>query len=117
DATDVIAFVSRLRAVRLGEPATKDTIELAQRVFSDSTAQKLEAPKPLLLRETPHLRGVVHRTGVRTFEMPAYLTDLSYEETIYRVSEKRSFVSADQASDKAISQKDGYRGAGRRSEE
>ena len=43
-----------------------------------------ESPSEELILETPHLRGVVWQTGRREFELLAYLTDSSWEESFHR---------------------------------
>jgi hypothetical protein len=42
-----------------------------------------QAPPPELVPKTAHLRGVVWQTGRREFELRAYVTDLSWIESLY----------------------------------
>ncbi|HEX8916269.1 MAG TPA: hypothetical protein VF796_28220 [Humisphaera sp.] len=98
--TDVIGFVSSLRAARLGEPTFEQSRALASKVFAvEREDEKSTVVEPLPLRPTANLRAVVHRVGVRDFEMRAYLSNPDYERRLFAMATKlgaRQTASADQ---------------------
>jgi hypothetical protein len=51
------------------------------------------APPPELVPKTTHLRGVVWQTGRREFELRAYVTDLSWVESLYFHARKAAAAS------------------------
>ncbi|WP_373653485.1 hypothetical protein [Schlesneria sp. DSM 10557] len=102
DPVDVIGFVSTLRAVRLGEPTHEETRRLAFDVFSPEIEETTKsAPEPLLLQPTLNLRAVVHRTGVRDFEMRGYLINPEYESQLYSSATKLGAQTEEDRDDSA----------------
>lgn len=69
-----------------GEPNDGDPLTLISRAAKHIEAHLAgkDAPPGELVIERSHLRGVVWQVDRREFELLAYLTDYSWEETLYR---------------------------------
>lgn len=82
------ARVADLRELTRGKGESEDWEPPALlRRAAESMAEHMEgreAPPRELVIKTKHLRGVVWQTGPRDFEMSAYLSDPSWEESLFR---------------------------------
>lgn len=82
------ARMAELRELTRGEEKGNDWAPAALlRRAGESMAEHMEgreAPPRGLVLATGHLRGVVWQTGPREFEMSAYLSDPSWEESLFK---------------------------------
>jgi hypothetical protein len=84
--SDAVLLAASYRAIAIQDSQKKREI-LALR--SGALRRQIgESIKPVGIRPTRHLRGVVRRTAEREFELRAYLSDVTWEEDLLRSARK-----------------------------